>query len=85
LSIGAILRFSEPQICYLKLIQKENEFHSFLDIVAEFHRCLDRENEEKAVLDILAKRKDIPLDATVDPEDKEMIKEYLKYASRNKF
>ncbi|NBX70169.1 MAG: hypothetical protein EBR01_14600 [Proteobacteria bacterium] len=64
----------------LKLIDKENEFHSFLDIVAEFHRCLDMDNQEKAVLDILAKRKNLALDRSIEAKDKEMIREYLKNA-----
>jgi len=62
----------------LTLINQENEFQAFLDILAEFHRCLDLDYQEKAVLDILSNRKDIPADQAVTLKDKEMIKEYLK-------
>ena len=51
---------------------------AFLDLLAEFHRCLDQDSEEKAVLDLIAKRKNNKNDAFINDLDKTLALEFLQ-------
>ncbi len=62
----------------LEIIQKEEDLKGFLDMLAEFHRCLDQDYFEKAVLDILSKRSRVPAESICTEDDKKFIREYLQ-------
>lgn len=54
----------------LPLLHTEEEFQHLLTTVAEFYRCLDRDQEENAVRSLLNTRAQYPLDKRLDPSDK---------------
>ena len=62
----------------LSEISKEEDFRTFLDLLAEFHRCLDKEQTEKAVIDLIKKRSDLSGDTLISKQDKQMALQYLK-------
>ena len=68
----------------LSLISVEEDFIAFLDLLAEFHRCLDQDSEEKAVLDLMAKRQSNNNDALITDLDKATALEFLQDPKRDK-
>jgi hypothetical protein len=68
----------------LDRIEKEEDYKALLHILAEFHRCLDEEMEERAVKDLLLKREGKKDDAIISSEDKKMVLEYLEDPEGNK-
>lgn len=53
----------------IPLLQREEDFQQLLLQIADYYRCLDREEEEKAVESLLKKRELYPLDERIDPSD----------------
>lgn len=68
----------------LSLIETEEDFKAFLELLVEFYRCLDQEAEEKALLDILSKREDKKEEEAVTAADKEFVLEFLQNSKRDK-
>ena len=54
----------------LPLLKKEEEFQNLLAMVAEYYRCLDRDEEENMIKGLLDARSSHPLNAPVDSSDK---------------
>jgi hypothetical protein len=53
----------------LPLLTHEEELQYLLQLIANYYRCLDREEEEKVVEAFLKKRESHPLDQRIDPFD----------------
>jgi hypothetical protein len=53
----------------LPLLRNEEEFQTMLTMVAEYYRCLDRDQEEQAVNKLLQTRSKVPLSQRLDPSD----------------
>ncbi len=53
----------------LPLLKNEEEFQNLLTMVAEYYRCLDRDEEEKMIKGLLDARSSLPLNALVDSSD----------------
>ena len=54
----------------LPLLKTEEEFQNLLAMIAEYYRCLDRDDKEKAVVSMLDARSSRPLEKSIDPSDK---------------
>ena len=54
----------------LPLIKTEEEFQNLLGIIAEYYRCLDRDEDEKVVKNLLESRSTQSLKALIDPSDR---------------
>jgi hypothetical protein len=54
----------------LPLLKTEEEFQNLLTMIAEYYRCLDRDEEEKVIEGLLEARSTFPLEASVDVSDK---------------
>ncbi len=72
--------FKQVILLCLNLIQTEEDFQDVLAIVADFHRCLDQENEEKAVDALFQRRSSRQLDQPFHQadEDKDHLISLLK-------
>ena len=53
----------------IPLLQTEEEFQNLLAMVAEYYRCLDRDEEENAIKGLLDARSERPLDKRIDRAD----------------
>lgn len=58
----------------LPLLKKEEEFQNLLTMVAEYYRCLDRDEEEKIIKGLLDARSSHSLSAPVDSSDKAILR-----------
>lgn len=57
----------------IPLLQTEEEFQSLLAMVAEYYRCLDRDDEERKVKNLLEARLTHPLDQRLNSSDKVLL------------
>jgi hypothetical protein len=53
----------------LPLVKKEMEFQSLLKMMADYYRCLDREEEEKKIQALLNSRSSFSLNHPIHPKD----------------
>ena len=58
----------------LPLLKKEEEFQNLLTMIAEYYRCLDRDEEEKIIKGLLDARSSHSLSAPVDSSDKAILR-----------
>jgi len=58
----------------LPLLTKEEEFQNLLTMIAEYYRCLDRDEEEKIIKGLLDARSSHSLSAPVDSSDKAILR-----------
>jgi hypothetical protein len=63
--------FKQAVLISLKLVQTEEDFQDILAIVADFHRCLDQEKEEKAIEALFVQRAHRLLDLPFNPSDRD--------------
>lgn len=68
----------------LSQIETEEDFRIFLELLAEFYRCLDQEPVEKAVQDLITKRKSKKDEETISSSDKSEVLEFLQDSNGNK-
>lgn len=68
----------------LAQIKTEEDFRIFLELLAEFYRCLDQEPVEKAVQDLINKRKNKKEEDAISEADKVQILEFLQDSNGNK-
>jgi hypothetical protein len=54
----------------LPLLKNEEAFQNLLTMIAEYYRCLDRDEEEKMIRGLLEARSSLSLDAPIDSSDK---------------
>ncbi len=64
--------FKQIVLLCLNLIRTEEDFQDVLAIVANYHRCLDQELEEKAIEALFARRKHFQLDLPFKRPDEDM-------------
>jgi len=78
---GEPVVFKQVILFCLNLIQTEEDFQDILAIVADFHRCLDQENEEKAIETLFRRRSHRQLDLPFHQadEDKDILISLLKH------
>jgi hypothetical protein len=77
------LFFKSAQLLLL-LIETEEDFKAFLELLAEFYRCLDQDKEEKSLLHILSKREHKKEEEKISPVDKSLVLEFLQNSQRDK-
>lgn len=66
---GDVRLFMQAVKQALQLLGNEEEFQNLLTMIAEYYRCLDRDEEEKLVKGLLEARSAHPLTAPVAPSD----------------
>ncbi len=66
---GDVRLFMQAVKQSLPLLKKEEEFQNLLAMIAEYFRCLDREEEEKKIKNFLKARSSHSLRAPIDPKD----------------
>lgn len=66
---GDVRLFMQAVKQALPLLKKEEEFQNLLAMVAEYYRCLDRDEEEKMVKGLLDARSFYPLNSPIDTSD----------------
>ncbi len=54
------------------LLSTEEEFQELLAIVADFYRCLDREDREQALQELFIRRSKIDPETKIDPKDPDL-------------
>jgi hypothetical protein len=67
---GDVRLFMRASKQALPLIRSEEEFQNLLTMIAEYYRCLDRDEEEKIIKGLLEARSSLPLNAPVSSSDK---------------
>lgn len=57
----------------LPLLNTEEEFQHLLNMIAEYYRCLDRDEEEKAIKRLLESRSTLGPTKKIDPSDQSLV------------
>lgn len=70
---GDVRLFRQVAKQAIPLIRTEDEYQQLLAMTAEYYRCLDRDNEKKAIDDLLKSRADTPLNKSLDPTDQSLL------------
>lgn len=66
---GDVRLFMQAIKQVLPLLKTEEEFQNLLAMIAEYYRCLDRDEEEKVIKGLLEARSARSLETAVDPSD----------------
>ena len=66
---GDVHLFKQAVKQAIPLLKKEEEFQNLLAMIAEYYRCLDRDEEEKEIASLLEARAAQPLEKFLDPSD----------------
>ncbi len=81
---GDVRLFMKAVKLALPQLKTEEEFQNLLAMVAEYFRCLDRDEEENTVKGLLDARSAHPLEKSLDPSDS-ALKHFVKLLELPKF
>ncbi len=67
---GDVRLFMQAARLAIALLKTEEQFQQLLYLIAEYYRCLDKDEEEKYIHQLIQQRAEHDLDMPLDPSDK---------------